>query len=469
MELDPFDYDELSRNVEDLLNDEYGARTDAFDVQLDDAMLPPDPVQYRNAANGYGGQAYDSQSADYDEEAAAMHYDPQTNAGAAIRAYNTDYATRAAKRANRNAPPKPQRPSRAEDATRKLPRNYDRQEVLDRIERRPRENVRSASRPEKARPAPRPAQMQEEPGVKKKKKHGFLKFLLWLIILLALAMIALWVFARQPEGDSLGARRDGCSAILLAGTDADGTRTDTMMLLYMDKNAGELNLLSLPRDTYTSMEIDVPKLNAVYSVAGGGKEGMERLMDYTAECIGYRPDGYILVDLDCFEHLVDIMGGVRFDVPCDMQYEDSAQDLYIDLKAGEQKLNGKEAMWVVRYRSGYALADLQRVQVQRDFMRAAIKQWSGIGRIWRAPAAAALVTANTTTDLSARELAWIAKTIKSIGTGNMYTDTLPGEADYVNGGSYYVLWPETTANLVNEYYNPYREDVSSADIYSPYY
>ena len=464
MKPDPFDYDELSRNVQELLDDEYGVRDDAFDVRLDDAMLPPDPVEYRNAANGYGGQMDDGQSPDYDEEAAAMRYDPQTNAGAAIRAYNTDYASRAAKRANRNGKPKAQRPTDRMDATQQLPRRktYDRQEVIDRIDARPR-------RAEPVRKKPRPAQIQEEPKVKTKKKHGFLKFLLWILILLVLAMIALWIFARQPEGDSLGAHRDGCSAILLAGTDADGTRTDTMMLLYVDKDAGEMNLLSLPRDTYTSMEIDVPKLNAVYSVAGGGKDGMERLMDYTAECIGYRPDGYILVDLDCFEHLVNIMGGVRFDVPCDMDYDDPAQDLHINLKAGEQKLNGKEAMWVVRYRSGYALADLQRVQVQRDFMRAALKQWMSLGRIWRSPAAAAVLMANTTTDLSARELAWIAKTAKSIGTGNMYTETLPGEAAYIDEGSYYVLWPETTADLVNEHFNPYREDVSASDIFSPYY
>ena len=77
--------------------------------------------------------------------------------------------------------------------------------------------------------------------------------------------------------------------------------------------------------------------------------------------------------------------------------------------------------------------------------------------------------ANTTTDLSLRELSWIARTAKAIGTDNMQTDTLPGEAADVGDGSYYILWPETTANLVNEHYNPYREDVSSESIYSPYY
>ena len=492
MELDPFDYDELTKNVNELLDDEYGAREDDFDFLTDDAGLPDDPGHYRNAANGYGMD--DGQDPDFDEEAAAMRYDPQTNAGAAIHAYNTDYATRAARKANRRNPPaqrpdrndaarqQPRRKSADRDATQRLPRqrsvdrsgdtprqpprrSADRQEVLDRIDRRP-------PRREPPRRTPRPAPEQEIPPVQppvKKKKHGFLKFLLVLILLLALTIAALWIFARQPDGDSLGVHRDGCSAILLAGTDAEGARTDTMMLLYVDRNAGELNLLSLPRDTYTSMDTDVPKLNSVYSLAGRGREGMERLMDYTQECIGYRPDGYILVDLKCFEHLVNIMGGVRYDVPCDMQYDDPAQDLHIDLQAGEQKLNGKKAMWLVRYRSGYANADLGRVEVQRDFMHAALKQWTSPARIWRSPAAAALLLANTTSDLNVLELAWIAKAVKQVGTEDMHNDTLPGEPAYIDGGSYYVLWPETTANLVNEDYNPYREEVSPWDVFSPFY
>ena len=179
MGLDPFDYDELSRSVEDLLNDEYGVRNEAFDVRLDGAGLPDDPVEYRNAANGYGVQQAGGEP-DFDEEAAAMQYDPQTNSGAAIRAYNTDYASRAAKRASRNPPPRARRTSDRADATQKLPRgksydradatqklprgkNYgraeavqqaprgrgrDRQEVLDRIQREPRR------REQPVRPAP---------------------------------------------------------------------------------------------------------------------------------------------------------------------------------------------------------------------------------------------------------------------------------------------------------------------------
>lgn len=51
----------------------------------------------------------------------------------------------------------------------------------------------------------------------------------------------------------------------------------------------------------------------------------------------------MLIDLDVFVDLVDKMGGVKFDVPCDMDYSDPAQDLTIDLKAGMQRLNGEQA------------------------------------------------------------------------------------------------------------------------------
>ena len=487
------DYDDLMDHVDDLLRSD-GADSDddsywdgAFDDGFDD--VPPDtgtePV-WRNAANGYGADYRPApQEPDYDEEAEAMRYDPRTNRGSAIPAYNADYASRAASRAKKKKAPAPRRPSAADGGeTRQIP--ADEVQRLWAQEPQPRRPARPRPQPvytpdydaeepyEDEPPAPRRRRPQEEPRMKtkrkRKKKHRFLKFILVLLVLLALAVGALWLFAKEPDSaNSLGAARDGATAILLAGTDKDGTRTDTMMLLYLDAKQGKMNLLSLPRDTYTSVDSYVPKLNSIYGLAGGGKEGMEALLDYTAQCIGYRPDGYILIDLDCFESLVNLMGGVRFNVPQDMQYEDPSQDLYIDLKAGEQKLNGQESMWLVRYRSGYALADLQRVQVQRDFLQAALSQWLSLKNIWKAPAAAGLVTANTTTNLSVRELAWIAKTAKLIGTENMQTDTLPGEADYVGDGSYYILWPEATAELINASYNPYDEDVSSSSIYSPYY
>ena len=64
--------------------------------------------------------------------------------------------------------------------------------------------------------------------------------LLVLLTLVVASAAALLILARQPESENaLGARRKGCSTILLAGTDQDGYRTDTMMLLSVDRENGK--------------------------------------------------------------------------------------------------------------------------------------------------------------------------------------------------------------------------------------
>ena len=162
--------------------------------------------------------------------------------------------------------------------------------------------------------------------------RGLGKLLLILLVLFALVIGVMLLLAKQPKAEeTLGARRDGCSTILLAGTDKSGDRTDTVMLLSVDRSAKRLTLLSIPRDTKVNSTYTPHKINIAYGVNGKDQEGMEALMDYVTELVGFRPDGYVLIDLDVFVDLVDKMGGVKFDVPCDMDYSDPAQDLTIDL------------------------------------------------------------------------------------------------------------------------------------------
>ena len=316
----------------------------------------------------------------------------------------------------------------------------------------------------------------EQPRRKKRKKHRFLRFLLKLaaalLVLVILAGIASVLFSKMPETDQpLGARRDGCCTVLLCGTDAEGARTDTMLLLYLDRNGKQARLLSLPRDTMVNRSSAVPKLNGAFWANGGSTgdrvKGMDTLMDYVKDLVGFRPDGYMLIDLDCFAELVDAMGGVTYDVPMDMEYNDPTQELYINLKQGTQKLNGQEAMWLVRFRSGYAMADLERVRVQRDFLNAAIRQWKSLTHLPRAPYAAVLLMRNTETDLSYRNLCWIALTLVRCASGGFDSDTLPGEPKYVNGGAYYVEDRAKAAELVNERYNPYEKEISADELH-PY-
>lgn len=312
---------------------------------------------------------------------------------------------------------------------------------------------------------------EEEEAPVRRKKHGFLRFLFKLLLfVLVLSLVAgagLLLLSRMPQtSQPVGARKSGAATILLAGTDASSEHTDTIILLYLDTSEKSMRLLSIPRDTMVNRSNPVPKINGAYSANGSGEEGMEALMDYTKDLIGYRPDGYMLIDLSCFEQLVDTMGGVEYDVPMDMYYEDPYQDLVIDLKQGLQRLSGKQSMWLVRFRSGYESADLERMNVQRSFLSTAVSQWSSITKLPRLPFAVKLVMENTTTDLSLLELVWVAKAAY-LCRGNFESATLPGYGDYVNGGAYYVESVYDAAALINEKYNPYKIAISGAMLH-PY-
>lgn len=313
--------------------------------------------------------------------------------------------------------------------------------------------------------AQREERRDEPQPEKKRKRHPVRVLLLVLLTLVVVSAAALLIFAKQPESENaLGARRKGCSTILLAGTDQDGYRTDTMMLLSVDRENGKLSLVSIPRDTLVFCEYSVPKINSAYGWAGGGESGMKELMQRVTEIIGFEPDGYVLIDLAGFEKLIDCMGGVEFNVPMDMQYSDPSQGLQIDLKAGEQKLNGDEAMQLVRFRSGYAMADLDRVSVQRAFVSAALSQWLTPGKLVRLPGALKTLSQYTDSDLTARNYLWLAEAAAVCDMTDIRTQTLPGTAANLGGGSYYVLDAAGVAETVNACCNPYEQGIAVSDL-----
>ena len=260
---------------------------------LNDTPEEEDPYE-----KGFADKLYED---DDEEDLTVKKPEPQP----VIRAYNADY---------HRAPPRDragetQQPHRArEDATQ---RYYAVQEPEYRAPQKPRRKAE-----------PQPA-AYEEPETPKKKKPGFgkglAKFLLVVLLIIALLTGVLFLVAKQPVDANCDlARKRGNSTILLAGTDASGDRTDTIMLLNIDRKAGKLSLMSIPRDTKVNSTYTPHKINAAYGVNGSGEQGMDALMEYVSECIGFRPDGYMLIDLNVFVELVDLMGGVRFDVPCDM-------------------------------------------------------------------------------------------------------------------------------------------------------
>lgn len=298
-----------------------------------------------------------------------------------------------------------------------------------------------------------PEEPKEKPKKKKRRrKGGFLRFLVTVILL---AIVALVVIGKAPvrNPDNLE-RISGRSTVLLCGTDEDGMRTDTILLLTLDRNEGSIRLLSIPRDTYAPAYY-VPKINSAYGAVGGGEKGMEQLMEQVKNVVGFMPDGYALVNLSAFVEAVNLLGGLDFDVPMDMDYDDPDQNLFIHLKAGEQHLTGEQLMWVVRFRSGYANADIGRTEVQRAVMKTAMKQWLRPKTLAALPGLWRIYQENLTTDLSVRNIVWMARVLLKGMSGDIEANVLPGYATMAGDASVYMIDTYAASAILPDY-SPYK-------------
>ncbi len=268
----------------------------------------------------------------------------------------------------------------------------------------------------------------------------------------------------QVETEVPASHKEGFYNILVVGTDDDGMRTDTIMIARLDVTDHTAALLSIPRDTLIESTMTVPKINGVYGYAGKGEKGISNLRSHLAKLLGFEVDGYAIVNLRAFVELVDLVGGVEFDVPMRMYYSDPSQDLYIDLQPGVQLLDGQRAMQLVRFRKGYATQDLQRTQVQQEFIRALAKTCLNVVNLTKIGEMAEIFIENVQTDLTVGNIAYFGQELLQCDFEEMFTYTLEGEAVYLDGLSYYAPYLQRTLDTVNEYFNPYEAPITEGNV-----
>lgn len=258
-------------------------------------------------------------------------------------------------------------------------------------------------------------------------------------------------------------RQEGVYTLLLAGTDDDGTRTDAMLVARYDTVNQTLGLVSIPRDTLFDRGAGHnPKL--VY-----GKGDVEQRAKDVSLLLGIPIDYYIQADLKGFIKLVDYVGGVEFDVPCNMNYDDPYQNLFIHFNKGMQHLTGQQAMEVARFRknndlSGYT--DVGRTQTQQKLLLALAKKvlsWNSLGKV---NGFVELFHEYVKTDLELSDMLYFASQAISLDVANVETCTLQGDGEVkFRGYSYcYALDPEQTVDVVNRLLNPYTTDLTLQDM-----
>ncbi len=238
--------------------------------------------------------------------------------------------------------------------------------------------------------------------------------------------------------------------VLVMGVDqrpGDVGRSDTMMVVSVG-NVGQAMVMSVPRDT----RVNIPghgldKVNHAFAYGGP-----ELSTNVVSELLGIPLDGYVTMNLNVFEHIIDMLGGVPIDVEKRMAYVDHNQDLVIDLHPGQQRLDGDQAMQYVRYRSD-GLGDLGRIERQQKFLKAFAQEAMSPENVIKMPALVREIFDNVGTNMSLPDaLKALTMGTKSYSNG-ITGGAVPGYADYIDGISYYLPDREALTRIVSETMN----------------
>ena len=248
--------------------------------------------------------------------------------------------------------------------------------------------------------------------------------------------------------------------------------SDTIMVASYDPKTQEAALLSIPRDTFIGNDKKhttvYDKINSLYSNGDTPEKTLAAVNKLTGLDLKY----YIIVDTKALQKLVDTIGGVEFDVPIDMDYDDYSQDLFIHLKAGVQTLNGDQAEQLVRFRhnndySSYSYSygdnDLGRMRTQRNFIIATIKQTIRMKNVAQIGNIIDIFKQYVKTNLDFNNVKdYIPYAIK-INTDNIKAAQLPGTAQYLGYLSFFLCDEEETQELVKEFFLDKPEIVEEND------
>ena len=282
----------------------------------------------------------------------------------------------------------------------------------------------------------------------------------------------------EPTQPAERQMKKGWYTILLAGT-MDGWNTDTMMLCSVDSVSGKVRLVSVNRDTQVDAPIDIPKLNAMYGWKGGGKDGAEAMCTKITALTGVPINQYVVIGMDAFKEIIDLIGGVEYTVPFDMYHKDLNQDYHIDIKAGRQTLSGSEALQFVRFRST-SENDFGRVNRQKDFLIATMKQVLKKFSVTQIENYISIFNENVTTNMSVQDMVWYVTNVaaKMDFDEDVTSDTLPyattgywtnENAKRYKTQSYVYLDPAQIVEYVNEHLNPYDADITEDELNIPHW
>ena len=274
---------------------------------------------------------------------------------------------------------------------------------------------------------------------------------------LLISLISPVIFGLR-DGVSIGASSDGGKgfSFLIVGFDDAAENTDAMLLLSYSPRKNAVSFLQIPRDTYYNSGTGTNRINSVYGshIAKGEskKDAMSALVGAVSSALGVRIDGYAGYNGAAFKRMIGAIGDLTIELPEDMTYVRPDGEIVTVLKKGANILNPEEALSFVRFREGYLMGDVGRVDAQKLFFRAlAAKLRSDFG-LKMAFRLLSVGSEGIVTDISAKDMVSIAiKNRTKIKNATALFATLPGSTANAGAlGWYYAVNKDASVKVLSD-------------------
>lgn len=204
--------------------------------------------------------------------------------------------------------------------------------------------------------------------------------------------------------------------VLLLGADArprsKNFRTDTIILVTMNSDLGNVNVTSFPRDLWVSIPDYGPgRINTAWYF--GGYPMLDKTFRHN---FGVNPDYYAVINFSSFKQIIDSLGGL--DIKVTQQLSDYRAGYWVTIPKGEVHMDADTVLWYVRSRK--STNDFARNRRQQEVLLALFQKFLTLDAIRRAPEFYEIFKESVTTDIGLLDiLTWLPLVASVAETGNI--------------------------------------------------
>ncbi len=237
-----------------------------------------------------------------------------------------------------------------------------------------------------------------------------------------------------------------------------GGLADSIMLCSFDPAGGNVDVFSIPRDTYVEREgrktSAYNKINSFY-----GKGGADNVVKGVSQLTGADIHYYIKVDYEAVIAIVDAIGGIEVTLPMNMNYDDPVDGLHIHYKKGQSVSKGEDILKLLRFRKnnnggGYKDGDLGRVKMQQEIVKLGMEKILNGSLAKNFLKVQEAIKEHAETNMTPKQMLYYIGKARKVKKESITMQTIPGKANSINGLSFYVI----DKNKMKEVLNPIIEE-----------